>query len=310
MAGITDSVFRLLCRSYGAEGTTTEMISAKALCFKDKHTQRLAEIPPEDTPCALQLFGHDPDTMARAAVLSLDFHPAAIDLNMGCPAPKIVKNGDGSALMKDPNLAFRIVQAVCRALSESPEGSAIPVTVKMRSGWDANQRNAAQIAALCEQAGAHAICIHGRTRSQLYAPPVDASVIADVKRAVSIPVIGNGDIFSGEDAIRLIDRTGCDGVMVGRGALGNPFLFAEIAAVFDGKEPPKFTSEERYAAAKDHLMGLVARKGEAVGVREARKHMAWYCKGMPGACAARDSINRSLSADELLLHLQSAFGLK
>ncbi len=303
MAGASDRAMRTVCRSHGAGYAVTEMISAKAMAHGDRKTARLADIRRGDTPISLQLFGHDPDEMARAAyeAASLSYAhctsaaaPAAIDINMGCPAPKIVKNGDGSALMKDPELAARIVSACVRAL----EGTGIPVTVKLRAGWQGNV-NAPLVARMAEDAGAALVVVHGRTREQMYSPPVDLSVIADVKRAVSIPVIGNGDIYSAVDAVRMTEATGCDGIAVGRGALGNPWIFDELSAAAEGGTFVPPTPRERCREAVRHAALIVADKGEAVGVCEARKHMAWYTRGIEGAPACRDKIMRARTLSEM-----------
>ncbi len=303
MAGASDLAMRTVCREHGAGFAVTEMISAKAMAHGDRKTARLAAVTRADTPISVQLFGHDPDEMARAAYMvatlsyahcTSDTVPAAIDINMGCPAPKIVKNGDGSALMKDPRLAGRIVAACVRAL----DGTGIPVTVKLRAGWNGSI-NAPLIAKIAEDAGAALVVVHGRTREQMYAPPVDHGVIARVKRAVKIPVIGNGDIYSAADAERMREATGCDGVAIGRGALGNPWIFEELAALSEGAPFTPPTVKERCLCAVRHASLIVADKGEAVGVPESRKHMAWYIRGIEGAPACRDAIMRSRTLAEM-----------
>lgn len=303
MAGASDLAMRTVCRSHGVGFAVTEMVSAKAMSYGDRKTARLAAVRDGDTPLAVQLFGHDPDTMARAAyeVATSSYAycegvnaPAAIDINMGCPAPKIVKNGDGSALMRDPELAGRVLSACVRAV----EGTGVPVTLKLRAGWRGNI-NAAEIARIAEAAGVSMIVVHGRTREQMYAPPVDLGIIAEVKRAVGIPVIGNGDISTASDALRMAEETGCDGVAVGRGALGNPWIFREIAAAVQGVDYTPPTAEERCVTAVWHARLLVADKGERIGTFEARKHLAWYIHGMEGAPARRDRIMRAETLPEM-----------
>lgn len=299
MAGVTDAAFRAICRRAGAEYTVSEMISAKALCYEQRgkasaptRTAALATVSEEDAPMAIQLFGSDPAYMAEAAALIERGNyrgavagpaPAAIDINMGCPVPKVVSNGEGSALMRTPALAAKIVTAVKRAVS-------LPVTVKIRAGWDEKTRNAVEFSKQMEAAGADLICVHGRTRQQFYAPKSDNAIIAAVKRAVKIPVIGNGDLFTFEDVAHILAETGCDGVMIARGALGNPFLFTETVARLEGRDYTPPTAAARLELALAHAADMVARKGERVGIPEARKHMAWYCKGLRGAAAARGSL--------------------
>ncbi len=311
MAGVTDRSFRLICRRFGAEYTVSEMVSAKALCYEQRArrkefassvTASLATVTEDEWPMAIQLFGSEPEFMAEAARLIEErsyrgcvskIAPTAIDINMGCPVRKITGNGEGSALMKNPPLAAAIVEAVVRAVS-------IPVTVKIRAGWDKDSINAPEMAKRLEAAGASLICIHARTREQLYAPGIDLGVIEAVKRAISIPVIGNGDIYSAQDAQTMLDRTGCDGLMIGRGAMGNPWLFAEIAAGLDGKPIPKPSLEERFAVAEEHFLKMIAEKGERVGLAEGKKHMSWYIAGLNGAAAARANMMEAKTADDLL----------
>lgn len=294
MAGVTDVTFRTLCREKGASLTVSEMISAKGVWYKDKKTALLAVRAPSEAPYALQLFGSDPEIMAFAAkaLYSLDPEIAFIDINMGCPMPKITGNGDGSALMRDPLLAGKVVRAVSDAVS-------IPVSVKMRTGWDGSALNAPQLAAVCEQNGARMICVHGRTREQLYRPPVDTETIRKVKLAVGVPVVANGGIYGASDALRLLTDTGCDGIAIGQGALGNPWIFSEISSALRGEayNPPE--KDEIIETARRHIDMLCADKGEYIGVREARKHLGWYIKGMNGAAEARRLINSAESADEL-----------
>ena len=299
MAGVSDTSFRLLCRRAGAEYVVTEMVSAKALCFeqaqrhgKQLRTAPLAHLLPEETPAAVQIFGSDPEYMAQAAKMLAEgsyqgaagARPAAIDINMGCPVPKVVGNGEGSALMRDPDRAAAIVRAVRDAID-------IPLTVKIRAGFDKDSINAPELAKRLEAQGADLITVHGRTRQQFYAPSSDNRVIAAVKRAVSIPVVGNGDIFTAEDALRMLEQTECDGIMVARGAMGNPFLFTEIIARLDGRDYAPPSPRARLDAALEHAADMAARKGERVGLSEARKHMLWYCKGLRGAAGAREALS-------------------
>ena len=299
MAGVSDSSFRKICISFGAEYTVSEMISSKAIHFKDKKTETLAAVKKEEMPVALQIFGSDPDIMAEAAqklstVKYGDCLPVAIDINMGCPVKKIVCGGDGSALARDPDLAARVIFAVKNATD-------LPVTVKFRSGWSASEITAPTIAKIAEENGASAVCIHGRTRAQMYAPPVDLDIIKEVKKCVSasIPVIGNGDIYSADDAERMFDYTGCDAVMIGRGALGNPWIFEEISARLEGKTYIRPDCDEILKTAEVHMKDLILQKGAKIGVMESRKHIAWYTKGMDGAAEMRAKINTAQSEDEL-----------
>jgi len=304
MAGVTDRAFRYMCKKYGVGGETTEMVSAKAICYGDKKTGKLARIYSEDRPCGLQLFGSEPHILAKAAKTVLDgYNPDFIDLNMGCPAPKIVNNGEGSALMKNPSLCYDIVNAIKQEI-----GDAVPLTVKIRSGFDKEHLNAVEVACRCESAGADAVFVHARTREQMYMPPVDYTVIGDVKRAVSIPVIGNGDITSGEDAVKVMKLTGCDGVMIGRAAQGNPYVFAEVASYLKKGEYTPVSNEQKKEDIKLHIRLLIEDKGEYVGVREARKHVAWYIKGLPGSASMRNRINMAESEKEMLSLIDEAFG--
>jgi len=311
MAGVTDRSFRRICRRFGAEYTVSEMVSAKALCYEQRArrkeftssvTAALATVTEDEWPMAIQLFGSESEFMAEAARLIetrsyrgcvSKIAPTAIDINMGCPVRKITGNGEGSALMKNPPLAAAIVEAVVRAVS-------IPVTVKIRAGWDSESINAPEMAKRLEASGAALICIHARTREQLYAPGIDLGVIEAVKRAVDIPVIGNGDIYSAKDAQTMLDRTGCDGLMIGRGAMGNPWLFSEIAAGLDGKPMEKPSLAERFSVAEEHFLQMIAEKGERVGLAEGKKHMSWYIAGLNGAAAARANMMEAKTADALL----------
>ncbi len=280
MAGATDSAFRLLCREQGAQCTVSEMISAKALTMGDKKTAQLMEFDRAERPLGIQLFGSEPDVMAQAAaMIERDYAPDFIDINMGCPTPKIVNNGAGSALMKSPDRAAAIVRAVDEAVS-------IPVTVKIRAGY--TEVTAPSFAPLMEAAGAAVITVHGRTRDRMYKPPVDLDVIRAVKQVVSIPVIGNGDIYTPDDALHMVAYTGCDAVAIGRAALGNPFIFAQVNAALSGAPlPDKPDPAARMAALRRQVELMCAYKREYVALCEARKHAAWYTKGLRGAAKLR-----------------------
>ena len=293
LAGVADRAFRELCRGYGAAYTVCEMASAKGISLGDKKSAELLEIKEKERPAGAQIFGKEPKTMAIAAERALEFQPDFIDINMGCPAPKVASSGGGALLMKDPILAAEIVRAVA-------EISTVPVTVKMRAGWDDKSINAVELAKRCEDAGAAAITVHGRTKVQMYAPPVNTDIIRLVKEAVSVPVIGNGDVTDGKSAAELLEKTGCDMVMVGRGALGRPWVFSEINAYLNHEvilpEPP--VSQKMLVMLK-HIEALCEYKGERVGIREARKHAAWYTKGLHGAANYRARIGLINSIEEL-----------
>ncbi len=291
MAGVTDMVFRKICREYGCGFVCTEMVSAKALHYHDKKTASLMEISPSEHPAAVQIFGSEPDIMAEAVQYVEETGADVLDINMGCPMPKIVNNGDGSALMKNPSLAAEIVQSVKKA-------ARIPVTVKMRIGWE--EDTAVEFARRIEAAGADAIAVHGRTRSMFYTGNADWKAIYRVKRAVNIPVIGNGDIASAADAAAMFERTGCDAVMVGRAAEGNPFIFREIRSFLETKIlPPPPSPEEKITAALNHVRLLCEYKGENRGVRESRKHTAWYIKGLHGAAKAKGELFKAENLHEM-----------
>ena len=278
MAGVTDAAFREVCRAQGAALTCTEMVSAKALTYNDKKTKDLLYIPEGEHPAAAQIFGHEPDVMAQAARIALEQSGAdIIDINMGCPVGKIVKAEDGSALMKTPELAGEIIAAVAAAVP-------VPVTVKFRKGWDGGSVNAVEFAKICETAGASAIAVHGRTRVQMYAGKADWDIIRDVKQAVSIPVIANGDVFSGEDAAHILRYTGADMAMIGRGCFGDPWLFARCKAALDGLPEPELPSlAERMDTAFAQVRRGAELRGERLACIESRKHLAWYLKGVPHA---------------------------
>lgn len=331
LAGVTDAPFRRICGEKGAGLVCSEMVSAKGLWYKDKNTDRLLEILDGEAPVAYQIFGHEPEIMAEAARMLNDRRQVLLDINMGCPVPKIVRNGEGSALMREPKLARRVVEAVVSASTK-------PVTVKIRAGWNDAEKNAAEVAQAIEAGGASAVCVHGRTREQFYSGHADWNIIAAVKKAVRIPVIGNGDVTDVTSAYRMMQETGCDFVMIGRGALGNPWIFEGLAhawdaGVFDaprtegrGAEPalPRDSQDAAGAQAAQsavkmpqpekaaelslydivpskedkiemmlrHFEDVYALKGEYTAVREMRKHVGWYLKGLPGAAAFRGRVNQ------------------
>lgn len=284
MAGIADRAFRELCCRYGAAYTVTEMVSAKGLTMGDKKSGELLTIGSE-RPCGAQLFGDDPDIMAQAAVKCLDYHPEIIDINMGCPAPKIAGNGSGASLMKNPELAYEIIKSVANAVR-------LPVTVKIRKGWDDSSVNAVEIAQLAEKAGAKAVAVHARTRQQMYSGSVDYEIIKQVKQAVGIPVIGNGDIVDEQSAAIMLEKTNCDALMIGRGALGNPWVFSKINAYLsECRVLPSPSVTQKMAVMLSHIQKIIEYKGEYTAMREARHHAGYYTKGMRGGAMLRREIS-------------------
>ena len=292
MAGVSDLPFRLLCHEAGAGLTCMEMISAKAIYYRNKATDEMMAIDPDEGPVSLQLFGSDPDIMGAMAQRIEERPFAILDINMGCPVPKVVNNGEGSALMKDPALAGKIIRSVSSALSK-------PVTVKIRKGFDDDHVNAVEMAKVAEENGAAAVAVHARTRMQYYSGKADWDIIWQVKEAVTIPVIGNGDVDSYESACRMLDETGCDGVMIGRAAQGNPWIFAELVAKSEGREWNKPTREEVARMILRHAAMLIDCKGEYIGSREMRKHAAWYTKGYKGSSQFRGKLNEAESLEDL-----------
>lgn len=293
MAGVADRAFRELCAGYGAAYVVSEMVSSKGVSMNDRKSADLMRISDAERPAAIQIFGDEPHIMAQAAVKALDFTSDFIDINMGCPAPKVSNNGGGSALLRKPELAAQIVDVCVKAIP-------LPVTVKLRTGWDDNSIVAPKLALLCESAGAAVITLHGRTRQQMYSPPVNTDIIAEVKSLLHIPVIGNGDIVDGESAKRMYEKCGCDLVMVGRGALGRPWVFEQINEFMKtGTVLPEPPVEERMRVMLRHIEKLCEYKGDYVGMREARKHAAWYIRGIRGAAAFRMEIGKLETMQQL-----------
>ena len=295
MAGVTDRAYRELCMAMGAGYCVSEMVSSRALSFGSKKSEELMDISAQERPCGIQIFGDDPSCMAEAALSAMRNKPDIIDINMGCPAPKISGGGSGSALMKTPALCGEITAAVVRAVD-------VPVTVKIRKGWDDTMVNAVEVAQICEQAGAAAIAVHGRTRQQYYKPPVDYDLIRQVKQSVRIPVIANGDIDSAKKAKQILDFTGCDFVMIGRASMGNPWIFTQINAFLDNPAQPLYYPEleEKLGVMVAHVEKMVAYKGEYIALRQARKLVAGYFKGVRGAAALRSDAGKIETPDDLI----------
>ena len=293
MAGVTDLPFRLLCREQGAGLLCMELVSAKAIYYNNRNTESLLEIHPDETPVSLQLFGSDPKIMSEMAKRIEERPFAILDVNMGCPVPKVVRNGEGSALMKEPKLVYEIVSALVKAIDK-------PVTVKIRKGFDDDHVNAVEIAKIIEEAGAAAVAVHGRTREQYYSGKADWDIIRQVKEAVSIPVIGNGDVTSPQKADVLVRQTGCDGIMIARGAEGNPWIFSEMIHWEEtGELPSRPDKDEIREMMLKHARLQLKYKGEFCGIREMRKHVAWYTKGLKGAARLREKVNAVESLEEL-----------
>ncbi len=293
MAGVTDMTYRMLCRAQGCELTYTEMVSAKAILYKNKNTNELLEAHESDRPIAVQLFGSDPEIMADIAMQVAERDIDIIDVNMGCPVPKIVNNGEGSALMKNPSLIYSILSSMTAKVKK-------PVTVKIRKGFSDDEVNADEVARAAEAAGVAAIAVHGRTRQQYYLGKADWDIIKKVKQSVKIPVIGNGDIFNAIDAKNMYEYTGCDAIMVARGAQGNPWIFSEIRSLMDtGIIPPRPSKQDIKDMMLKHLELIVSAKGEYIGIRQMRKHIAWYTKGLEGSSRLRDKINYAENVGEL-----------
>ena len=305
MAGVSDRAYRELCVRFGAAYCVSEMVSSKALSFNSKKSEELMEISDLERPCGIQIFGDDPKCMADAAKHALENKPDIIDINMGCPAPKISSNGSGSALMKNPRLCGEIVKAVTAVTD-------LPVTVKIRKGWDDDSVNAVEVAKICESAGAAAITVHGRTRQQYYKPPVDYDIIRAVRESVSVPVIANGDIDSAEKAKEVMDITGCDLVMIGRATLGNPWIFSQINAYLENPNVKIHTPdlEERLGVMIEHIGKMVEYKGEHMAMLQARKLVVGYFKGMKGAAALRNEAGKIKTLDDLYELRQKALSLQ
>lgn len=298
MAGVTDLPFRLICKEKGCEMLYTEMINAKALCYDDENTKKMLRIEKEEHPIAVQIFGSEPEFMGKAAAIMNEYPNEILDINMGCPAPKVIKNGDGSALMKNPKLAAEVLDSVVK-------NSKKPVTLKIRKGWDDDSINAIEIAKIAEECGISALAIHGRTREQFYSGKADWDIIAQIKQNINIPVIGNGDVFKVEDAISMLEKTKCDAIMIGRGSQGNPWIFKRINHyIKTGEILPEPTLEEKITTAIKHINLAVVEHGEYIAVREMRKHIGWYLKGLKNSAKYRDQINKITDYKEVISMLE------
>ena len=298
MAGVTDLPFRTICKEKGCGMLYTEMINAKALCYDDENTKKMLRMDKDEHPVAVQIFGSDPEFMGKAAIIMNQYQNEILDINMGCPAPKVIKNGDGSALMRNPKLAAEVLTAVVK-------NSEKPVTLKIRKGWDDDSVNAVEIAKIAEECGISALAIHGRTREQFYSGKADWDIIAEIKQAINIPVIGNGDVFEVEDAVNMLEKTKCDAIMIGRGAQGNPWIFNRINHYMKtGEILPEPTLEEKITTAIRHMNLAVAEHGDYVAVREMRKHIGWYLKGLKNSAKYRDQINKITDYKEVIAMLE------
>ena len=298
MAGVTDLPFRTICKEKGCGMLYTEMINAKALCYDDENTKKMLRMDKDEHPVAVQIFGSDPEFMGKAAIIMNQYPNEILDINMGCPAPKVIKNGDGSALMRNPKLAAEVLTAVVK-------NSEKPVTLKIRKGWDDDSVNAVEIAKIAEECGISALAIHGRTREQFYSGKADWDIIAEIKQAINIPVIGNGDVFEVEDAVNMLEKTKCDAIMIGRGAQGNPWIFNRINHYMKtGEILPEPTLEEKITTAIRHMNLAVAEHGDYVAVREMRKHIGWYLKGLKNSAKYRDQINKITDYKEVISMLE------
>ena len=298
MAGVTDLPFRTICKEKGCGMLYTEMINAKALCYDDENTKKMLRMEKDEHPVAVQIFGSDPEFMGKAASIMNQYPNEILDINMGCPAPKVVKNGDGSALMRNPKLASEVLSAVVK-------NSQKPVTLKIRKGWDDDCINAVEIAKIAEECGISALAIHGRTREQFYSGKADWDIIAEIKQAINIPVIGNGDVFEVQDAANMLEKTKCDAIMIGRGAQGNPWIFKRINHYMKtGEILPEPTLEEKITTAIKHMNLAVAEHGDYVAVREMRKHIGWYLKGLKNSAKYRDQINKITDYKEVIAMLE------